>query len=208
MKKLSIFISGGGSNFRAIKAAIDQDQIAGEIVLVVASKRDCPGAEYARSIGLPVSIFPEEGISEADLLQQLQDSGTDFIILAGYIKLIPEEIVGAYRQRMLNIHPALLPAFGGKGFYGKKIHQGVLDRGAKITGVTVHFVDEFYDHGPIIAQAPVAVRQGDTADILASRVLEMEHRLYPRVVGAICRGDLVWDGEIPFLDPPLSMENE
>jgi len=208
MKKLTIFISGGGSNFRAINDAIDQNLIAGEIVSVVASKRVCPGAEYARSIGLPVSIFPETGMSEADLLLQLQNYGTDYIILAGYLKLIPKEIVAAYRKRMLNIHPALLPAFGGKGFYGKRVHQGVLDTGAKITGVTVHIVDELYDHGPIIAQAPVEVRRGDTADTLAGRVLKMEHRLYPRVVGAICRGDLVWEGEIPFIDPPLSMEND
>ena len=208
MKKLTIFISGGGSNFRAINDAIDQNQIAGEIVLVVASKRDCPGVDYARSIGLPVSVFPEEGLSEAELLLQLQNIGTDYIILAGYIKLIPKEIVAAYKKRMLNIHPALLPADGGMGFDGKRIQQWVLDGGGKITGVTIHFVDEFYDHGPIIAQAPVEVRQGDTADTLASRVLKMEHQLYPRVVGALCRGDLVWEGGIPFFYPPLSLEND
>ena len=175
---------------------------------MVASKHDCPGVDYARSIGVPVSIFPDEGNTEAVLLQKLHNSGTDYIILAGYIKMIPKSIVTAYRRRMLNIHPALLPAFGGKGFYGKRVHQGVLDRGAKITGVSIHFVDELYDHGPIIAQAPVDVKQGDTAATLASRVLKKEHLLYPLVVGALCRGELVWDGEIPFIDPPLTLEND
>jgi folate-dependent phosphoribosylglycinamide formyltransferase PurN len=84
----------------------------------------------------------------------------------------------------------------------------VLDRGVKVTGVTIHFVDEFYDHGPIIAQSPVAVMMGDTAESLASRILKMEHRLYPQVVGALCRGDLVWDGDVPFIDPPLNLNNE
>ena len=208
MKKLTIFISGGGSNFQAINKAIDQNQIAGEIVLVVASKSDCPGADYARSIGLPVIVFPDPGMSEAGLISQLSDAATDYIILAGYIKLLPHAIVTAYRGRMLNIHPALLPAFGGKGFYGKRIHQSVLDRGVKFTGVTIHFVDEIYDHGPIIAQVPVAVLMGDTAESLAKRVLKMEHRLYPQVVGALCRGDLVWEGAVPFLDPPIKFEND
>lgn len=208
MKKLAIFISGGGSNFRAINDAIDQHLIAGKIVLVVASKRDCPGVKYARSVGLSVCIFPEEGFTEAELLVQLQHYSTDYIILAGYVKLVPKKIVAAYKQRMLNIHPALLPSFGGKGFYGQRIHQGVLDRGVKLTGVTIHLVDEYYDHGPILAQAPVAVKKGDTAETLASRVLEMEHWFYPRVVGALCRGDLVWDGGIPFIDPPLTTDND
>ena len=118
----------------------------------------------------------------------LQTYDVDIIVLAGYMKLIPAPLVRAYRHAILNIHPGLLPSFGGKGFYGSRVHQAVIQSGSRFSGPTVHFVDEEYDTGPILAQAVVPVLPTDTADVLAARVLKEEHRLYPRCVAALCEG--------------------
>jgi folate-dependent phosphoribosylglycinamide formyltransferase PurN len=133
-----------------------------------------------------------DSLAEA-MLNELELAGADLLVLAGFLKLIPEPVVRAHRGRILNIHPALLPAFGGPGMYGRRVHEAVLQSGARISGATVHIVDEQYDHGPIVAQWPVPVLEHDDPETLAARVLEVEHRLLPEVVDAFAAGDLTTD---------------
>ena len=140
------------------------------------------------------------------LLALLSAHDVDLVVLAGYLKLVPRAVVARFRGRMLNVHPALLPSFGGEGMYGQRVHQAVLDAGARVSGVTVHFVDDHYDRGPIIAQWPVPVYATDFAETLAHRVLRVEHLLLPRVVQAVADGRvrLAPDGSVvgPFRDGP------
>ncbi len=208
MKRLAVFVSGGGSNFRAIHQAMLAGGIDGVVGLVVTDKADCPAAAYARDRLIQVYLHPATDRTPASLLKVLSSSAIDFLILAGYLKMVPVEVVRAYPRKILNIHPALLPAFGGPGFYGRRVHEAVLASGDDVSGVTVHFVDEEYDHGPTVAQVTVPVEPDDTPKTLAARVLEQEHRLYPQVVAALCRGAIDWDEDgTPHIEPPLTLPN-
>ena len=208
MKQLAIFVSGRGSNFRNIHAAAELGEIPARMALVVTDKPQCLAADYARDHGIEVVHYPAPDMEPPALVYALKQADIDFIILAGYLKLVPSEVVRAYPRAMLNIHPALLPAFGGKGYYGRRVHEAVIASGAKVSGVSVHFVDEEYDRGPIVAQVVVPVRPDDTPDALAKRVLKQEHRLYPKVVAALCRGEVRWreDG-VPYLEPPIILQD-
>lgn len=212
-KKFAVFVSGGGSNFRAIHEATLQGSVQGEVVVLVTNKIDCGGAKYARERGVPVILFPkpkntDEGMSPEDLVAALRKYKVDFILLAGYLKLIPPALIQAYPRSMLNIHPSLLPAFGGKGYYGRKVHEAVIASGARYSGPTIHYVDEEYDTGRILAQAVVPVLANDSADELAARVLNEEHKLYVQVAAALCEERIIWreDG-VPLIkckdDPNL-----
>ncbi|CAH8384374.1 unnamed protein product [Eruca vesicaria subsp. sativa] len=198
-KKLAVFVSGGGSNFKKIhEGCIGGGSVNGDVVLLVTNKKDCGGAEYARSNGIPVLVFPKpqressDALSPTELVDVLREYGVDFVLLAGYLKLIPVELVKAFPKRILNIHPALLPAFGGKGLYGMRVHKAVLASGARYSGPTIHFVDEEYDTGRILAQSAVRVIANDTPEELAKRVLHEEHKLYVEVVAAICEERIIW----------------
>ncbi|CAH8254107.1 unnamed protein product [Arabidopsis lyrata] len=197
-KKLAVFVSGGGSNFRKIHEGCSDGSVNGDVVLLVTNKKDCGGAEYARSNGIPVLVFPKakrepfDGLSPSELVDVLRKYGVDFVLLAGYLKLIPVELVQAFPKRILNIHPALLPAFGGKGLYGIRVHKAVLKSGARYSGPTIHFVNEEYDTGRILAQSAVRVIANDTPEELAKRVLHEEHKLYVEVVAAICEERIKW----------------
>lgn len=196
-KNLAVFVSGGGSNFRAVHKAILSGEVNGEVVVLVTSKNDCGGAQYARENGIPVIIFPNtkgepEGLSSNDLVAALSTYKIDFIFLAGYLKLIPSELIRAYPNSILNIHPSLLPAFGGKGYYGTKVHKAVIASGARYSGPTIHFVDENYDTGRILAQRVVPVLADDTAEELAARVLRQEHKMYAEVAAAVCEERVIW----------------
>ena len=147
--------------------------------------------------------FPNPKLRDELLLQTLLKTKVELICLAGYMKLLPEGIIREYKNRILNIHPALLPKFGGKGFYGMKVHEAVIAAGVEESGVTVHLVDKDYDHGKIIAQEKVAVRSGDTAEILAERVLQVEHNLYPQVVKAFCKDRVVWENNYPKIEDDI-----
>jgi len=206
-KRLAVFVSGGGSNFKAIHAAILNGTFEADVAAVVTNAPSCKGALYAQEHGIPVLVHPppktdpSTGLGADELTGVLVNvHKADFIILAGYMKLVPAALVRAYHQAILNIHPGLLPSFGGKGFYGSRVHQGVIRSGARFSGPTVHFVDEGYDTGPILAQAVVPVLPTDSADGLAARVLKEEHRLYPQCVAALCEGRITWrhDG-IPIM---------
>ncbi|KAF5474911.1 hypothetical protein F2P56_006763 [Juglans regia] len=196
-KKLAIFVSGGGSNFRSIHEASLRGSILGDVVVLVTNKRGCGGAEYAKDKGIPVVLFPKskdepDGLSPSELVSALRRFEVDFIILAGYLKLIPLELIRAYHRSIVNIHPSLLPAFGGKGYYGMKVHKAVIASGARYSGPTIHFVDEHYDTGRILAQSVVPVLANDTAEELAARVLQEEHRLYVEVTAALCEERIIW----------------
>ncbi len=188
--RAAVFASGGGTNFQAL---LDHQRPDGawRIVLLVADKDDAGAIDRAAAASVPTAVIPTTGRDPADVardtLQMLARHRVDLILLAGYVKLIPREVVARFKRRMLNVHPALLPAFGGKGMYGKRVHAAVLEAGVSESGATVHFVDEEYDRGPIIAQQRVPVMSGDTPESLAARVLAVEHELYPRAVDVVCQ---------------------
>jgi len=183
MTRLAVLASGGGSNLQALLDAIDAagDAAPARVVLVASDRRAARALDRARQHHIAAEHLadPRDG---AALLALLAAHRIDLVVLAGYLKLVPAEVVHAYAGRIVNIHPALLPAFGGPGMYGHRVHEAVIAAGATESGATVHFVTEHYDEGAIIAQARVPVEPGDTADALASRVLAAEHALYPRTV--------------------------
>jgi len=161
---------------------------------VVSDKPQCGGVDFARAVGLPVLPFPPgctEEQAEA-LAAALQAAGARLVCLAGFLKLLPAPVVAAFPRAVLNMHPALLPAFGGRGMYGARVHAAVLASGATVSGATVHFVDAAYDRGVILAQTVVPVRADDSAEALAARVLRQEWRLFPAAVGALCAGRVTW----------------
>jgi len=208
MKNIAIFASGGGSNFKSIHRHIQLGNIPGRIVLTVSNNSDSGAIEYARENNISTLIFNKarypNPVGQDDLLiQTLIDNDVNLICLAGYMKLLPTSIVIQFQNQILNIHPALLPQFGGKGFYGIKVHEAVIMSNAQESGVTVHFVDDEYDHGTIIAQETVLVRSEDTAETLAARVLQVEHKLYPQVVKAFCEDRIVWEGNHPRIEVPI-----
>jgi formyltetrahydrofolate-dependent phosphoribosylglycinamide formyltransferase len=203
----AVFASGSGSNFQAlVESERTPGAGSGWVTRLLVSDREGAGAlDRARSLGVESRVLPVAGRSPeavaAETLATLEDAGVDVVFLAGYLRLVPAAVVQRFRNRILNIHPALLPSFGGKGMWGRHVHQAVLAAGCRVTGPTVHVVDEVYDRGMILAQWPVPVRSGDTAELLASRVLAAEHRLYPRVARHLCR-TLRSGGSLTPLDDP------
>ena len=175
-----MLVSGGGTNLQALLDALHDSPIA-RIARVISNRPNAGALERARQAGVPTTVLKDAG-NPAELLAALEGAGAQLVVLAGYLKLIHPSVVAHFRGRMINIHPALLPDFGGPGMYGHHVHAAVLASGAMESGATVHFVDEVFDRGDIIAQARVPVKPGDTAETLAARVLEAEHRLLPRVV--------------------------
>lgn len=190
MRAAAVFASGGGSNLQSL---LDHARTgpSWRIGLVVTDRPDVGALERAARAGVPTRVIrtkeraPTEVASET--LGALRARDVDVVFLAGYLKLLPGEVVSAFRGRILNIHPALLPAFGGKGMYGIHVHRAVLASGARFSGPTVHLVDEEYDRGAILAQWPVPVLPDDTPQELAARVLEVEHRIYPLAADHLCR---------------------
>jgi len=178
--RIAVAISGRGSNLEALLQALGPDAPA-EVVLVLSDRGGATGLELARRRNIPVQVLADPADS-ALWLQLLRRYEADLLVLAGYLKLVPAPVIAAFRGRIINVHPALLPAFGGKGMYGHRVHEAVLASGARESGATVHLVDEVYDHGRILAQARVPVLPDDTPQRLAARVLEAEHRLLPAVV--------------------------
>jgi phosphoribosylglycinamide formyltransferase-1 len=198
----AVFASGGGTDLQALldhqtaqtrhnERGASRARPSWRIVLVVSDRANAGALERARRAGVATRVIPTRGRSPddvaADTLAALEEHGVRVIFLAGYLKLVPSRVVSAHRRRILNIHPALLPSFGGKGMYGMNVHRAVIESGMLLSGPTVHFVDEEYDRGTIVAQWPVPVLPGDTPEALAARVLEVEHLLYPRAADHVCR---------------------
>jgi phosphoribosylglycinamide formyltransferase 1 len=181
--RVAVLVSGGGTNLQALLDALHDSPIA-RVARVISNRPDAGALERARRAGVPTTVLRDAN-DPAELQSAL--AGAQLVVLAGYLKLVHSSVVARFRGRMINIHPALLPAFGGPGMYGHRVHEAVLASGAKESGATVHFVDEAFDRGAIIAQEKVPVQTGDTAETLAARVLEAEHRLLPKVVFDLAR---------------------
>ena len=184
--RVAVLASGGGTNLQALLDGLDSGAGA-RVTAVVSNRADAGALERARRAGVRTAVLADP-TDAAALQTALAES--DLVVLAGYLKLVPAPVVARFRWRMINIHPALLPDFGGAGMYGRRVHAAVLTSGATVSGATVHYVDEHYDRGPIIAQARVPVAPGDTPESLAARVLAAEHRLLPRVVTELARRGL------------------
>lgn len=192
--RIAVMISGGGSNLQALMDAIDSGQIPAEIALVISSNKKAYGLERAKKRGIPVDCLPEKEMSEdllsEEILRRLHAFSIDMVLLAGYLKKIPEKVVKAYKDSIINVHPSLIPAFSGKGFYGEKVHRAVHERGVKITGATVHFVNEGMDEGPIILQESVSLTGIETPEEIGKKVLEVEHRILPKAVELFVKNKL------------------
>lgn len=226
---IAVFASGGGTNLQSLLDYFGSARGAGSsggggvarVTLVVSDRPGAGAIERARRAGVETRVIRVRGRGAGEVAEEtltvLDRAGVDLVVLAGYLSLVPAEVVRAYRGRLLNIHPALLPSFGGQGMYGIHIHRAVIEAGCRVTGVTIHFVDERYDTGPILLQWPVPVLEGDTAEELAARVLRVEHRVLPLAVeylaeriarGGVRRGGagaevgpggaIDWEGEARF----------
>lgn len=195
MLKLAVLVSGSGTNLQAVMDAIDNGTITNaRIEVVISNNKDAYALTRAAEKGIehvcisPKDFADREAFNQA-FLSKLNAYGVDLVVLAGFLVLIPPEMIAAYRYRIINIHPSLIPSFCGKGYYGLKVHEGALERGVKITGATVHFVDEGTDTGPILLQKAVAVEDDDTPEILQRRVMEeAEWKILPEAIGLIADG--------------------
>jgi formyltetrahydrofolate-dependent phosphoribosylglycinamide formyltransferase len=187
--RIAVLASGGGSNLQAILDHFEAqgDTRAATVALVASDKASAGALDRARRHGVPaLSLDPSQ--RDVGLAAILHEHRVDVVALAGYLRFVPAAVTREWQGRIMNVHPSLLPSFGGAGMYGFRVHQAVIAAGVRVTGVTVHFVDEEYDRGPIIAQWPVPVLPDDTPEVLASRVLAVEHTLYPATLDAFARG--------------------
>ena len=197
MLNIAVFGSGRGSNFGSILNAIEAGTLPEIRIACVVSNNSAAGIlDIARSRALPALHLSRKQFGTDDefasrLLSLLEQHNVGLILLAGYMKLVPSRVIERYRNRILNIHPALLPKFGGPGMYGMRVHTAVIAAGERESGATIHLVDEEYDRGPILLQKHVPVRPGDTPEALAARVLAVEHELYPEALRRIAEGEIL-----------------
>ena len=196
MVKIGVLISGGGTNLQAIIDGCENKSINGEVKVVISNKEEAYGLERARNHKITAICEKDEN----KIIEILKENEVELVILAGYLKIVSPKLVNEYRNKIINIHPSLIPAFCGKGYYGEKVHQGVIDYGAKVTGATVHFVDEGADTGPIIMQKTVEVKQDDDAKKLAERVLEVEHEILTKSIGMFCENKLTVNGRRVYIN--------
>lgn len=191
MRKIAVFASGRGSNFQAVFKKIEAGEIKAEISLLISNNPDAGAIEFARENNIPVKVVRPADFESAllfgnALLSSLKAYEIELIILAGYLKMIPPNVVEAFPHRMINVHPSLLPSFGGKGMYGMNVHRAVYKSGVKVSGITVHFVDEKYDTGPILLQQAVDISDCRSPEEIAERVLKEEHQQLPLAVKLLC----------------------
>ncbi len=192
MINIVVFASGSGTNFQAIIDAVENGQINGRIVGLISNKKGIQAIDRAQKHNIDHEYLAPSDFSSYPnyveaLLKQLEQWDTQLIALAGYMIKIPSEIIDKYKDRIVNIHPSLLPKYGGKGFYGKKVHRAVIDNKEEISGCTVHMVTEEYDQGPILGQRKVPVRKSDDPETLAKRILKEEHKLFPEIIAKLAK---------------------
>jgi phosphoribosylglycinamide formyltransferase-1 len=196
---IAVFASGRGSNFQAILNAIDTGFLPARITVLISNKSDAGAFEIAHKHNIPAQhlsqkmFSSEEALADA-MLEVLEKHNTEFIALSGYLKKIPAQVIRQYRNRIINIHPALLPSFGGAGMYGRYVHEAVIARGEKVSGASVHLVDEEYDRGPIIVQKSLNIAPDDTPDSLAAKILKIEHEIFPLALKAFAEGRVKIEG--------------
>lgn len=208
MLKIAVLVSGGGTNLQAIMDGISEGSITNtSISVVISNNKNAYALERAAKSGIanccisPKDYEDREDFNR-DFLAKVNEYGVDLIVLAGFLVVIPPEMIAEYNNRMINIHPSLIPSFCGRGYYGLKVHEGVLDRGVKVTGATVHFVDEGTDTGPILLQKAVQVLQGDTPELLQRRVMEeAEWKILPEAINLIAGGKVTLEnGKVKILE--------
>ena len=197
--KIAVLISGGGTNLQSIIDNIKSKNIDGEIAVIISNKENAYGLERGRKENIPsIFIDRKKFKSEEDyniqILEELRQRNIELVVLAGYLKVLSTEFVKTYKNKIINIHPSLIPSFCGDGYYGKKVHRAVLDYGAKISGATVHFVDEGTDTGPIIMQKSVEIANNETVETLQKKILEIENNILAEVVKLYCENRIVLDG--------------
>ena len=195
--KIAVLLSGNGSTLQNLLDRIDAGTLSARVTCVVASRENVFGIERARNANIPAAAVPRKAFADTAsfsnaIWAEVSKHAVDLVVLAGFMSLL--NVPETYRNRIMNVHPALIPAFCGQGMYGHHVHEAVIAYGAKITGVTVHFVDDHYDHGPIILQGTVPVHDGDTPDTLAERVQAEERELYPRAIQLFAEGRLRVEG--------------
>jgi len=191
--RIAVLVSGGGTNLQTLIDAAEKGDINGEIAAVISDNENAYALERARKHGIKAIYINKKQLAER-LIIELQRLDIELVVLAGFLSILDRELVKAYEGRIINIHPSLIPSFCGKGFYGERVHKAALEYGVKVSGATVHFVDEGTDSGPIIFQDAVPVYFEDTSETLAARVLQVEHRLLPAAVGLFCEGRLRIEG--------------
>jgi len=196
---IAVFASGRGSNFQAILNAIDAGVLPARLALLISNKSDAGAFEIAHKHNIPTkhlsqNMFSSEEAFADAMLEVLEKYHTEFIVLAGYLKKIPVQIIRQYRNRIINVHPALLPSFGGSGMYGHYVHEAVIASGEKVSGATIHLVDEEYDRGPIVLQKSLSIATDDTPDSLAVKVLKIEHEILPLALKAFAEGRVKIEG--------------
>lgn len=194
MKRIAVFASGGGTDFQSVIDANEAQPFC-EIAVLIASKSGIGAIERAKKHGIRTAVYAKKDWPDLEELYAalscfLKAEGVDYIVLAGWLKIIPESFIKEFEDRIINIHPSLIPSFCGGGYYGLRVHSAVLEYGAKISGCTVHFVNEVPDGGAIIAQCAVEVKEDDTPETLQARILEEEHKLLPYCVKKLCEGKI------------------
>ncbi|HSH36762.1 phosphoribosylglycinamide formyltransferase [Schnuerera sp.] len=199
MVNIGVLISGSGTNLQSIIDNIKEGKIKGKIQLVISNRKDAYGLIRAEKAGIETLYINRKEYSSPEeynrkILEELSKREVELVVLAGYLNILSQEFIERYSGRIINIHPSLIPSFCGKGCYGENVHEMVLERGVKLTGVTVHFVDEGTDTGPIILQRPVEVEEGDTVKTLKERVLKVEHEILPEAIRLFCEDRLTIEG--------------
>ncbi|MBN1397449.1 MAG: phosphoribosylglycinamide formyltransferase [Bacteroidetes bacterium] len=197
---IAIFASGRGTNFQAILNSINTGFLPARVTVLISDRSDAAALDTARANNIQTShlsqkMFPSEDALAEAMLNVLSTQRVELIALAGYLKKIPTQVIRRYKNRILNIHPALLPFFGGAGMYGHHVHEAVIESGMKISGATVHFVDEEYDHGQVIMQKTVEISKEDTPGSLAAKVLKIEHEIFPQAIKAFILGKIKIEGK-------------
>ncbi|NLY76594.1 MAG: phosphoribosylglycinamide formyltransferase [Tissierellia bacterium] len=204
MVNIGVLISGTGTNLQAIIDGIKLGKIPGKIRLVISNKEDAYGLVRCKKENIESLFIDPKGYDNISycrrLMEEFKKRDVELIVLAGFMRILSEEFVQAYRNRIINIHPSLIPSFSGKGYYGERVHQAVLDYGVKYTGATVHFVDEGADTGPIILQEVVIVDEDDTVETLREKVLRVEHKILVEAVSLYCQNKLIVKGRKVRID--------
>lgn len=192
MLKIAVFVSGGGTDLQSVIDAVNNKQINGEIVLVVSNRKNAYGLQRASKAGIETAVVKN---NDALLVSMLKERNVDLVVLAGYLAILTDELINAYPNKIMNIHPSLIPAFCGPGYYGMHVHDAVLARGAKVSGATVHFVNGEVDGGPIILQEACDISDLDKAEDIQARVLDIEHHLLAQAVALFCDGRIIIENE-------------